>query len=495
MKRMVVQKRACSLESQSAVAKLVKDRQDNEKSLEASKVAAKPSEDSAAPRAVVDTANASSGGSSSVDDSTSKDSVSSAQHEKSQNTQIHSDDSDEISKPNLSDEDAKGWREFADMLYERYGEKVDALKKLRGEHSELEEDRDNVKDRLTWAKMDSQRNAEFFFENVARNDIYKAMIQDDDILRTCPLNAPEGLFEDEVKPTVIRVLDDKDMTRSVIVNLEGKAPCEDDEQADKQWDHVYDWISDLTKVMQQSDQISKEGFWTVLFSEGWYKCGFPAYSFPERKPNFPTDEVKFMIERLKRTSDPGMERYRVLTDKSHIRPFSNRLGSCSTTATVYPGTPNDEGKPRKIQVLLDTGAEMTIIAAHHIPKDVKILNTHGMTVSGFGGGSETLSKRVKLHMKLHGDDEANGIDIVGTAYVMDTTSSGHGVELGTDIIKPLGPTIDFQKSVMRIHAADGKTFETPIVYLREGDKIKEPTPQIEEVPASEEAPPEGKVKP
>ena len=403
-------------------------------------------------------------------------------------------DEEAITKPELAEDDAKAWRDFAEMVHEKYGEKLGSLRELEAKHQELTEDRDDARQRLEWAKMDSQRNAELFFENMARKDVYKGMIKDDEILKACPLKPPDGLFEEGVKPTVIRILDDKDMTRSVIINLEGEAPSGDEEHADKQWDYVYDWVSDLTKLMQQSGQISDESFWNILFSKGWYKCGFPAYSFPSRDQTFPTDEVKAMIARLKSTSDRGMERYHVLTDKSHLRPFSDRLGNCSTTATVYPGDLNDEGKPRKVQVLVDTGAEITVIAAHNVPKDVKILNTYPIMVSGFGGGSASLNKRVQLRMKLHGDDEDKGIDIVTTAYVMDKTASGLGVELGTDVMKPLGPTIDIEKSVMRIDKA-GKSFEAPLIYLKEDDKFREPTPQIGDTAASEEAPPSGKLRP
>ena len=396
---------------------------------------------------------------------------------------------DYIGKPDLEPDDARGWRDFANTVHEKYSGMVQVLKKFQGKVSALEEGQAELAVRNAWLQIDSQRNADFVLEVLGDRDAHKRLVRDDDILRVHPLDPPEGLFETPIKATIIRVLDEKDLTRSMIVNLEGKAPSDDEAQANKQWDYVFDWFQDITKSMQQTNQISSEGFWNFLWSAGWYKCGIPCWSFPTRDSLFPKNEVNAIAADLKSTSDPGMERYRIPSDKSNIRPFSERLGNCSTTATVYPGDNDGNGNPREVQVLVDTGAELTIIKKCHVPEGVPVLKINPISVNGFGGASRELNERVALRMRLHGDDQSRGIDIVTTAMVMEETSSKLGIELGTDVMKPLGPVIDIKKSVIRVKGENGQVFEAPIKYLTDNDKIKDPTPQIRDSPASQEAPP------
>lgn len=232
--------------------------------------------------------------------------------------------------------------------------------------------------------------------------------------------------------------------------------------------------------MQQAGQVCPDSFWNYVWSRGWYKCGFPAYKLPEKDEEFPTEEMKTLSKKLKATSDSGMERYRISLSPSNLRPFTGRLGNCSTRATVYPGDNDKNDKPREVQVLVDTGAEISIIESRHVPENVPVLSVPAITVSGFGGGSADLDRRVQLRMKLHGEDKSKGIDIQTTAYIMDKTASGLGVELGTDVMKPLGAIVDIQRGVLKVESEEGKTYESPILYLKDEDKIKEPTPQINE---------------
>ena len=180
-----------------------------------------------------------------------------------------------------------------------------------------------------------------------------------------------------------------------------------------------------------------------------------------------------------------MERYRIIADPSNLPPIHGRLGVCSSRATVYPDDNNQQSKPRQARVLVDTGAEVTIIGEKYIPENATILSVPSLTVTGFGDGSAKLDRRVQLKKKLHGDDESNGIDVLTTAYVMKETASGLGIELGTNVMKPLSAVVDIARSVLRVTREDGKAFEAPIHYLQEEDKMESPDSEKTESPASE----------
>lgn len=140
--------------------------------------------------------------------------------------------------PDLNEDDSKGWREYAESTREKLSEKTGAVKDLEQKLSDSEDYRERLDNKYHWLKIDSQRNAELLLEALIEADQEGRMILDDDILRVHPFKPAEDLFESPIKPTIVRVQDDRDLTRSVIVNLEGIAPSEDDRRADKQWDYV-----------------------------------------------------------------------------------------------------------------------------------------------------------------------------------------------------------------------------------------------------------------
>lgn len=382
------------------------------------------------------------------------------------------DDNDDVpSLPELDLEDSKGWREFAESILNKLIQKRESIRDLEEKLSTTQADRDNIEEWGDAQRVDSQRNAELFTELLLSDECHGRLIIDDDILRVHPWGPDEDLFTAEARPTILRVLNDNGLTRCLILNIEGPTPSKNEDQSEKQWEYVSSWFQEIVEDIQQAGQVCPDDFWNIIWSQRWYKSSYPAYKLPESHDDVFNNEINRVRSKLKLTSEPGMDRYRIPSDPSNIRPHKGRLGTFTSHATLYPGE-NEAGKPRETHVLIDTGAQISCIDSEYIPKNAAMLRVPSVDVTGFGGGFQVLKYRVPLRMRLHGEDKTQGIDIQTTAYVVDKTSSGIGVELGMDVMRPMGVILDIPRGVLRVEQDDGKACEAPIIFFQKDDEIK-----------------------
>ena len=265
------------------------------------------------------------------------------------------------------------------------------------------------------------------------------------------------------------MLDEEGLTKAVIVRLSEQFSAGDSDKRGKQLDHVETWLINVVKRLQLAGRVSSKSFWAFYWSQDWYKWDFVA-----RKPPDMADLEQSwndLEKRIKSTSSSDMNT--ILADPTHLNPRDHPPGAFCAKAKFYVDDSSDTSKaPQEAHVIVDTGAQTTIISEDYVPKHVPVLNVPSVKLTGFGGGTEILNRQVQLRLRFLGKDDVQSFDIRTTAYVSEHNEAGIGVIVGTDFLHALGATVDVANRILRIAPAGEAAGEIPLTYLEEDGKYR-----------------------
>ncbi|KAF2843302.1 hypothetical protein M501DRAFT_1012659 [Patellaria atrata CBS 101060] len=276
-----------------------------------------------------------------------------------------------------------------------------------------------------------------------------------------PIELPNNRSLTAEAVNLFRLVDAEGKTRALILERVG-----DDNKDLEEANALMAWVSERTRSLLAANQLSKNGFAGLIYSENWFGMGD-------------------MISPLR-----VWDRSILPSIKERIKAHTSKSGKTKTLADILPGSVPRPGYHRALvraklyphqkldtegtDVMVDTGASVTLIDRSLIPPDnATVLRLSvPVTLAGFNGSMSTVSEVVQLTLTIEGERGESGrasTEINTLAYVMD--GLGTKLILGLDTLGRAEATVDVGKRTLRI-----KDTVAPLDFEAVAQKPEVPVP-------------------